>query len=217
MRKGFPSKYENTDESGAFGNIPDKINVKSPIRIVYAGGIYLNRWKTLGNVADAIRRINHNGSKIRMDIYTGNVCSPVIKKKLHDGVNTFLHSAVAQNELREIYHNSDIALHVESFDLKNRLAVRMSFSTKIVDCLASGCAVMAICDVKQGGMVYLKENDAAICVSDQREIYNILNKLSGNPDQIVYYANKAKACCVRNHDKEKNRKMILKDFRRYCK
>ena len=197
--------------------IPDKINVKSPIRIVYAGGIYLNRWKTLGNVADAIRRINHNGSKIRMDIYTGNVCSPVIKKKLHDGVNTFLHSAVAQNELREIYHNSDIALHVESFDLKNRLAVRMSFSTKIVDCLASGCAVMAICDVKQGGMVYLKENDAAICVSDQREIYNILNKLSGNPDQIVYYANKAKACCVRNHDKEKNRKMILKDFRRYCK
>ena len=197
--------------------IPDKTNVKYPIRIVYAGGIYLNRWKTLGNVADAIRRINQNGFKIRMDMYTGNTCSSMIKKKLHDGTNSFLHSAVSQNELIEIYHNSDIALHVESFDLKNRLAVRMSFSTKIVDCLASGCAVMAVCDEKQGGMVYLRENSAAICVSDQREIYSVLNKLADNPQQIIDYANKAKVCCVRNHNKEKNQKMILEDFKRYCK
>lgn len=197
--------------------LPVKTSIEYPLRIVYAGGIYLNRWKTLRDVADAIRRINHTGTKFRMDIYTENTCSTVMKKSLHDGINTFLHSSVSQNELREIYHNSDIALHVESFDLKNRLSVRMSFSTKIVDCLASGCAVMAICDEKQGGMVYLKENDSAICVTDRREIYHTLDKLACNPQKIIDYANKAKACCIRNHDKEKNREIILKDFKRYCK
>lgn len=198
-------------------SIPDKRNAEYPLRMVYAGGIYLNRWKTLGMIADAVRKINQSGVKFRLDIYTGNDCSPTVKQKLQDGVNSFLHSAVSQNELKEIYHNSDIALHVESFDLKNRLAVRMSFSTKIVDCLASGCAVMAICDKKQGGMVYLRENDAAICISDQSEIYPTLNKLAYNSQQIVDYANKAKSCCIRNHNQRINREMIMEDFQRYCK
>lgn len=204
-------------KSVSFGDIPEKKSVGCPIKIVYAGGIYLNRWKTLGNVANAIRKINQNGLKYRMDIYTGNDCSSKVKEKLHDGVNIFLHSAVSQKELKEIYHNSDIALHVESFDLKNRLAVRMSFSTKIVDCLSSGCAVMAICEAKQGGMVYLKENDAAICVSDQNRIYDTLNNLARNPEQILDYACRAKECCSRNHSPDRNRKMILDDFERFSK
>lgn len=215
--KDFHANMKMLMKAVSLDAIPDKTSVEYPLKIVYAGGIYLNRWKTLGNVADIIRRINHDSVKIRMDIYTGNVCSSAIKKKLHDGKNSILHSAISQNKLREVYQNSDIALHVESFDLKNRLAVRMSFSTKIVDCLASGCAVMAICDEKQGGMIYLKENNAAICVSDQHEIYHVLNNLLENPNQILDYANRAKACCIRNHDKEKNNKMILEDFRRYCK
>ena len=204
-------------KSVSFGEIPDKTSVAYPIRIVYAGGIYLGRWKTLGRVAEAIREINKGGIKYRLDIYTGNDCSSKMKKALHDGVSSCLHSAVSQEELKEIYHSSDIALHVESFDLKNRLAVRMSFSTKIVDCLSSGCAVMAICDEKQGGMVYLKENDAAICVTDQKDIDKTLRTLADNLQRIVEYAAKAKQCCIRNHSQEQNRAMILEDFERYCK
>ena len=200
-----------------FENIPEKRNVGMPIRLVYAGGIYLNRWKILGKVADAIRKLNLNGLKYQLDVYTGNECSAKIKKKLHDGKNTFLHSFVSQEELKDIYHNSDIALHVESFDLKNRLAVRMSFSTKIVDCLSSGCAVMAICDEKQGGMVYLRENDAAICVSNQKRIFDTLNNLASNPEQILEYASRAKVCCSRYHYPDRNKKMILEDFERYSK
>lgn len=200
-----------------FGEIPEKKTVGTPIRLVYAGGIYLNRWKTLAAIADAIREQNRDGVKIVLDIYTGNEVSPEINKRLNDGVHSVIHGSVSQKELCNIYHNSDIALHVESFDLKNRLAVRMSFSTKIVDCLASGCAVMAVCDEKQGGMVYLKENDAAICVTDQKDIDKTLRTLADNPQRIVEYAAKAKQCCIRNHSQEQNRAMILEDFERYCK
>ena len=99
-----------------------------------------------------IKEINKGGVKIILDIYTANEITKKINKALNDGVNSFIHAAVSQKELQIIYQNCDIALHVESFDIKNKLLVRMSFSTKIIDCLSSGCAVMAICDEKQGGI-----------------------------------------------------------------
>ena len=56
---------------------------------------------------------------------------------------------------------SNDSLHAEAFDRTSRHVVRMSFSTKIVDCMDSGCAVMAICDDKQAGGSYLRRNDCA--------------------------------------------------------
>jgi len=199
-------------KSSPFGDIPAKKTVGVPIRLVYAGGIYLNRWKTLASIAKSLREINRNRVKMILDIYTGNDISPKIKKLLNDGVNSTVHSSVSQKELAEIYQNSDIALHVESFDLKNRLTVRMSFSTKIVDCLASGCAVMAICDEKQGGFEYLKNEDAAICISDAAKIKGKLMELVNSPTYILGYAKKARDCCRRNHDKNAITQMIKEDF-----
>ena len=195
-----------------FKNIPEKRNVGMPIRLVYAGGIYLNRWKTLADIVEAIRVINKDVKRMQLDIYTGNEISSKINNLLNDGVNSTIHSAVSQVELLEIYHNSDIALHVESFDLKNRLAVRMSFSTKITDCLGSGCAVMAICDKKQGGFRYLQDMDAAICVSDKTEIFNALMRIVENPSLILDYAQKAINLCRINHDSHVIHQMIKEDF-----
>ncbi|MGM9682953.1 MAG: hypothetical protein ACI3XQ_05080 [Eubacteriales bacterium] len=200
-------------KSVSYGDIPAKETVGNPIRLVYAGGIYLNRWKTLLEVANAIKKINANGVNFRLDIYTANEL-PKKAYGLNDGVNSFVHAPVSQEELKNIYHNSDIALHTESFDLKNRLAVRMSFSTKIVDCLSSGCAVMAVCDEKQGGFVYLKENDAALCVSSKSEIYRTLEAIVNDPKIIFDYAENAKKCCLLNHDKKKITNMIITDFER---
>lgn len=201
LRKAAPYKY-----------IEKKEIVNTPIRIVYAGGIYLNRWKTLKKLADVLREINADGVKVVLDIYTANEITKRINSVLNDGINSHIHDPVSQEELEMIYKNSDIALHVESFDLKNRLLVRMSFSTKIVDCLSSGCAVMAICDTKQGGLEYLSSENAAICVSNKDEIKLVLQKVLKNKNIILEYANHAKECCVRNHNADKIESMIKYDF-----
>lgn len=196
-----------------FCDVRDK-KVNKPIQLVYAGGIYLNRWKTLSKVVEAIKEINRNGTKMQLSIYTANEITPQIEKCLNDGKNSIIHESITQVELEEIYIKSDIALHVESFDLKNRLKVRMSFSTKIVDCLASGCAVMAICDKKQGGFTYLKEEDAALCAENEKQIKAILKKIIENPQHILEYAEKAKLCCERNHNKLDIANMVKNDFER---
>ena len=193
-------------------NIEEKKCVNEPIKIVYAGGIYLNRWKTLKMLADEIRKINIDRKKIILDIYTANEITNPIAKALNDGENSVIHKPVSQSQLEKIYHDSDIALHVESFDIKNRLLVRMSFSTKIVDCLASGCAVMAICDSKQGGFKYLKDEGAAICVCSPEEIRQQLMRIVRNKEIIKEYSQSALKCCYRNHDAKIIQKMIENDF-----
>lgn len=210
--RDFHANMKILRKACSFDQIPAKTSVNNPLRIIYAGGIYCNRWKTLKAVADALRKINKNKIEAILEVYTGNEITKRVDKALNDGRNSFIKGLVSQDELYKIYNDSDIALHVESFDLKNRLVVRMSFSTKIVDCLASGCAVMAICDREQGGFKYLHQEDAAICVSNKKDIYSKIRELIHNPEMIVEYAEKAKKCCELNHDREKTYSMIEEDF-----
>lgn len=199
-------------KAASYKNFKKKITVNAPIRIIYAGGIYLNRWKTLKILVDVLKEINTNGVKAVLDIYTANEITKKMNSALNDGINSRIHFAVSQEKLKKIYQNGDIALHVESFDIKNRLLVRMSFSTKIVDCLSSGCAVMAICDQKQGGFEYLNSENAAFCVSNAAELKQILQNILSNKNLVLEYANSARECCIRNHNVGKIENMIKCDF-----
>lgn len=173
---------------------------KRGIRLIYAGGIYYGRDRTLAKVADAVRALQTQNFDVELHIYTN---SPLKKKMmvwLNDGTASFIHPAVPAEELKSIYAQSDIALHVESFQKKNALLTRLSFSTKIVDCLASGCAVMAICPSSNAGWQYLREEDAALCVSQIKQIVPAVETLVRNVGLRQALARKAALCLKRNHN-----------------
>ena len=123
---------------------------------------------------------------------------------------------MSQEQLAEIYREADIALHTESQQLSQRLTTRLSFSTKIIDCLFSGCAVLAYCWKEQSGWTYLKREDAAICVESKEELRSSLQKLCDHPDLIETYAQKAFVCCKKNHQKKIVQENLLKDFEMIC-
>lgn len=190
----------------------DRKKTGSPIRLIYAGGLYLNRWKILIKLSRVLAVINRLEVKAEMHIYSGSKLSPRQAKRLNDKKNCYLYGAVSYDELIEKYKESDIAIHVESFDLKNRLITRLSFSTKIIDCMNSGCAILAIGPDTQAGISYLKENDAAICVNDLKELYDHVNSLIDNPDLINAYALKANQLGRKKHQKADIEKNIRLDF-----
>jgi len=194
-----------------YGDGPKK-KINEPIRMVYAGGIYLNRWKILSKIGEVIKQLNKEKIRIRLDIYTQNETTEKQKRLLDDGKNIFLHPAVDQTELANIYKKSDIALHVESFELKYRLLTRLSFSSKIVDCLGSSCAVMAIAWKEHAGLKYLKKEDAAICIDNLSNLYDKLKEIIERPELIIEYAKKAWECGKRNHQIDLIRKGVYEDF-----
>lgn len=213
--KALGCKMKILRKSGDFTKIPEKKSVNKPIRMIYAGGIYVGRWKTLAKIADAIRNVNKDGVKIVLDIYTGNTLTEKQKLLLHDGTNSIIHKSISLDELKQRYAESDIALHVESFELKYKLLSRISFSTKIIDCLSSGCATMAICWNQHSGYIYLKKHDIAICVDSVDKIPNAIDSLINDPELIIDYAGKARSFGLKHHQQEDIKKEFMADLETY--
>lgn len=195
-------------------NACSEMHVHSPIRIVYAGKLYCNRWKTLSALSKCITRINSNqGKKVfEMDIYAVGEVSAKEKNAIEICDEIRIHPPVRATELSDIFRKTDIVLHVESFDIVNRLDTRYSFSTKIIDYLASGCAIMAICWTEQTGYKYLKSQNAAICIPSINNIYETLFKIMNNRSIIEEYKSNARMCLNNNHCKNKVQAEILQLF-----
>ena len=128
-------------------HVPDIFDprpVHQPIKFIYAGGLYLNRHKSLIAIADALRKMNQDEVKAELHIYTGTKMEGKNASLLDDGRSSFVHGLVTPETLKGLYQESDVAIHCESFDLKYRLMTRLSFSTKVIDCFQSGCAILCI-------------------------------------------------------------------------
>ncbi len=216
-KRDFGANMKILRKSGHFEEMYQKTKVNTPIRFVYAGGIYLNRWKTLGALAETIRHINAKEVKMVLDIYTNNPLDTHMNKAINDGTTARVHKAVSMAELMDIYHRSDVALHAEAFDVTNRHVVRMSFSTKIVDCMDSGCAVMAICDEKQAGGSYLRRNECAICVHDLAQIEPVLRDMVAHPEQLIEMQHKAFEVGRKFHLQENITRDLINDFECLCR
>ena len=44
--------------------------INSPIRIIYAGKLYMNRWKALMDIVEILREVNKDSVKMVLEIYT---------------------------------------------------------------------------------------------------------------------------------------------------
>lgn len=183
-----------------------------PIRFLYAGGLYLNRWKILAQISAALAAVNQTGVRAQLHIYSGSKLKPNQTALLNDGKNAFLHNAIPYRELVERYRQADVAIHAEAFDLKNRLITRLSFSTKIIDCMSSGCAILAVGPAGQAGISYLRDNDAAVCVSDTKQLSCVISELVEHKERISVYAQKAYELGRKNHIKARIDEELRRDF-----
>ncbi len=197
---------------GLFAPVFSPRKAGHPIRLVYAGRLYCNRWKSLAEIGKALRVINRDGVRMVLDIYTQETLTGRQREVLSEDSFIYLKGSVSATELKEVYRDADIALHVESFDRANRLRTRVSFSTKIIDLMASTCAIMAVCWNEHAGYKYLKENDAAFCVDSYDSILPQLQQIADHPQLIGEYAEKAYNCGIMNHNKEKIQKQITDKF-----
>lgn len=191
----------------------EKKPVNKIIKLVYAGSLYCNRWKTLSVIGDAMRVINSNGKpKMEMYVYSQSVLTEEQKTALSEDKYIHFMGCVNPAELPEIYKKADIALHVESFDKKFMLETEHSFSTKLTDLMMSTCAILAICWDQNSGWNYVKSNDAAICLSSYEEILPKLQEIVTDPSIIQTYAKKGADCGIKNHNRAKIQKQIRDVF-----
>lgn len=186
-------------------------DVHEPIRMAYTGNIMLDRHKTLGKIGKALDVINKDSVVMTLDVYTANKLTKRMKKAFeYKGINYC--GAVSSEEVTKIQNDADILLHVEGFSKKSRLAVRLSLSTKIVDYLAKGKCVLAVAPNDVASMEYLMCNDAAICVDNEKKIYETLKNILENNQIIFEYQKKSIECIKNNHCPDVNREELYRNL-----
>lgn len=208
---GIPIKVFK--KGGDFSERPKEKAIEKPIRIVYGGGLIFGRYTTLHKLKEILAKFNtFYGKQFELYIYTQTPITDKLRQLLHDGENSYLMGKVSQMELNEAYAEAGIALHVESFELAARLDTRISFSTKIIDLFRSNCLIMAVCWDQSSPYLYLKKQDAAICIGDINDLYGVLERIMNHPEMINEYARKAWDCGERNHKIEKVNEDFRNDF-----
>ena len=184
----------------------------SLLQFVYTGNINTNRWKSLGMLAKVLGRINQNGVKAQLRIYTATPVTEKMKKALDIDGTSFLMGRVSSEEVQRIQTEADVLVHAEATDLKNRLAVRQSFSTKIVDYMKKARPIVAVGSKKVASIKHLMDHNAAIVADNEQELYEQLALLLQNEQKLQEYAVQAYLCGRDCHDKKKQKAMLEQDL-----
>ena len=179
----------------------------TPIKMLYTGKMHIGRDKTILKVSDAIRRVNKNGTKVVLDIYSGTQLPAKMRQKIEEGGCTTIHAPIKQSRVFEKQQQADVLLFVESLSGKD-LTARLSFSTKLTDYFSAGKCIWAIGNEDLGPIEYLRYNDSGLVSTDEPALNHTLDEIVAHHDLIQQYALKSFQCGVKNHDKQK----ILQQF-----
>lgn len=187
-----------------------------PMQIVFTGNIGLNRWKSLKMIADVLENINKDRIKAQLRIYTATPLTGKMKKALDRGESSRIMGSVPASEVPGIQKNADMLVHVEALDLANKLRVRQSFSTKIVDYLKAARPILAVGPKSVASIDHLVRNECAIVADHKEELEQKLRAVLADHTLLETAAQNAYACGRRYHHKPDIQNMLIKDLEAAC-
>lgn len=193
----------------------NKPAVKQPrdmIKLIYAGNVSPGRYKILAKLAQTVREINKEKQQMFLDIYTPTVLSDQQKVNLHIEGSSALYPPVSYDEIRQKQMDSDVLVHAEAFDLQEKLATHQSFSTKIVDYLASNRCMLAIGDESCSSIDYCIQNDCAVVCKSFDEILEKLKAIVKDRSLLQEYAEKGWQSGVRNHQRKNTQAGVYEEI-----
>jgi len=126
--------------------------------IAYFGGLHLNRWRMLVRLSKLLPQ------KCTLNVYTApeNVTDEV--RESFDKTRISYRGILSGDELKNAMMQSDVLLHVESDDKKNRRFTRLAISTKIPEYLSTGRPILGFGPSEVASMRLLSDNQIGIVV-----------------------------------------------------
>lgn len=221
------SEIQKRDYEKAFG-VPCKILTKSadfteppqlktsyntPLQLVFTGNIGTNRWKSLAVIAQALQELNQNGTKAELRIYTATPLTAKMQKALQIDGASYLMGTVPASAIPQIQSEADMLVHAEALDLKNRLAVRQSFSTKLVDYFKAARPILAVGPKDVASIDHLLQNNCALVADNAADLAVMLSDCLENPKRLHTLAENAFLCGKRHHDAAQMKEMLYADLK----
>lgn len=172
-----------------------------PIKFLFTGNIYSNRWKSLALLAQELQRQNFG----HLDIYTASPITSKIDKALNISGYSAVHPPISQDEVIRLQNEADILVHAEAFDEYNKSLVRCAISTKIMDYLSVGRCILAIGPSDISSIEYLVDNNVAIVADSKKRLSEQIAEIKKSRSLISEYAAKSRNYVAQELDEDKIR------------
>lgn len=192
-----------------------KDSVGDLIRIVYAGNLYYGRDESLIRLIHTIDEINHYDKKVfALEIYSNSIIPDMLRNCITKSSSTEIYGVKPYSEIMKILAESDLVLHIESFKEEAIKYTRLSFSTKITDCMQSGSCLLAIGPGNVASMEEINQIPGAISITDIDDLQQTLEDVAKNPSQLIQRANAIQKHALENFSVKMVRESLRSDFKK---
>jgi glycosyltransferase involved in cell wall biosynthesis len=138
-----------------------------PVRLVFAGNLGLERWRTLREIALALQALRaESGLDSRLEIYAANDQLRAFREALDVPPITELRGWAAPGDLPRTFREADVLVHVESFDPKMTAYTRLSFSTKLSQYMMAGRPILAVGPQQLGSLQMVRATGAGLAIHE---------------------------------------------------
>ena len=193
-----------------YGESKLKTDFGEEVVFTYMGGFSYGRDKVLIELGNALREYNESNSMLKtsLEIYSTDMSSTEIINEFMKNKTIKFGGKLNSIGVKKKLKDTDILVHVESFDHYNREKTRYSISTKIPEYLSSKRLIVAIGPDDIASMEYLK--DVAICINRQQDIYVTICNVLKNKSLRETSIQRSYELYCKKHDP----KVVRKEFER---
>lgn len=174
-------------------------------QISYIGNLTLNRWKSVQEIAVALKQVNAERNEDYKLVYYGSEDDHLNGYAEYGGR---LDSCGVQN----VMSKSRLLIHTESFEKEFRDRLRYSVSTKVADSLASGNCLLAYGPGDLASIRYLEKEQCAFVCDDRTALTDCIRRAVTDEKTRSEVKSRAVETARRNHNSLENSKKIREMF-----
>ncbi|MFW7410991.1 hypothetical protein [Vagococcus fluvialis] len=170
--------------------IDNNENIKGKKNISFIGGVHLNRWEELLDIASIIKK-NNLENKVNILIYSNSPRTKEFNKLFENNVIIDCGN-LPHEELYKAYQKSDVLLHVESFNKTVMQYTKFSMSTKIPEYMAIQKPILYYGPANIAVGEYISEHKVGLVSSNEVELLDALEIIIEQKNELDLYIENGK-------------------------
>lgn len=148
--------------------LPPAIRQGEGPRLVYVGGLHLNRWISLKKIAAALARLNAEGIPGKLFVYAPPGDVEAYKERL-SGPGCEVAGSLTLAEVGGALAGGHVLVHVESFAPEDRAYTRLSMSTKMSQYMSAGRPVLCFGPGEVASCRFVAENEFGVVAGSEQD------------------------------------------------
>src|SRR5680860_34978 len=179
------------------------------VRFLYAGGLHLNRWKSLAVVAGCLAEMRNEGHSAELVVHIPDVDKHNFGELLiKHGV--IIKPFVPANEIEKLLAGADVLLLLESFDRNVIQFTLYSMSTKVPEYMSAGRPILSYAPKMLASSEYIIKTQSGIVVETENELKQAIKTVIMDKAERIKMAKNGVETAKKYHTKKMVAETMIK-------